>query len=291
MVSMTRFTRTTSRPTSTTSAALRSVAGEQGRCQDFCPQGQQRGSAAWRVRRQDNCGLSGQVKKVLCLLDCPGLGSRTCWDEGARHQSRSVKINKSRAIVRVGNPGRRRARITWPPMTQLETKSRGLQPCLAPSVSLPTETEEFDSPAPYPCLPMRYRNRITSTIVTLLCLQGLTASAGTIGYEALDGNRCSVTTDPSRQLEFSSGYSEQLGSNASVTLSIPLGDSTAAARKNCIKFARKDQARQHFAWLLEMYEQGVITRQALEAEAVRLGMELAPESKAPYGSSSVIIKP
>ena len=138
---------------------------------------------------------------------------------------------------------------------------------------------------------MRYRSRITSTIVTLLCLQGLTASAGTIGYEALDGNRCSVTTDPSRRLEFSSGYSEQLGSNAAVTLSIPLGDSTAAARKNCIKFARKDQARQHFAWLLEMYEQGVITRQALEAEAVRLGMELAPESKAPYGSSSVIIKP
>ena len=88
-----------------------------------------------------------------------------------------------------------------------------------------------------------------------------------------------------------SGYTEDLGANVSFGLTIPLNDPTSAARTNCVEFAEQDQSRQHFTWLLDMYEQGVITRESLEKEAAKLGMTLAPE-KAMDGpqTSAVIIR-
>ena len=138
---------------------------------------------------------------------------------------------------------------------------------------------------------MRNHYRLALSALTFLCSQGLTAHAGSIGYEALDGNRCNVSTGTPPQLEFNSGYNETQGPNASFGLTIPLGDRTAAARENCLKFAQVDQSRQHFAWLVDMYERGVITRSSLEEEAGKLGISLAPESPTTGGGMSVLITP
>ena len=110
-------------------------------------------------------------------------------------------------------------------------------------------------------------------------------------YEALDGNRCNVSTGRNPELTIDGGYDENMGSNASFGLVIPLGDKTTAARQQCETFARQDQGRQHFMWLLEMYESGVITRDALNEQAESLGMKLAPEERVEATSSAVIISP
>ena len=68
---------------------------------------------------------------------------------------------------------------------------------------------------------MRNHYRLALSALAFLCSQGLTAHAGSIGYEALDGNRCNVSTDTPPQLEFNSGYNETQGTNASlVSLSL-----------------------------------------------------------------------
>ena len=135
------------------------------------------------------------------------------------------------------------------------------------------------------------RNRFAFAVFTLLCSQGLSAHAGSVGYEALDGNRCNVSTDTPSRLEFNSGYNEAQGANASFGLTIPLGNSTGGALDNCLEFARTDQSRQHFAWLVEMYERGVITRESLLQEAGRLGIALAPESRSETGGMSILLTP
>ena len=135
------------------------------------------------------------------------------------------------------------------------------------------------------------RRSITLLGFALLCAistTGISAKAGSISYEGLEGARCNVSTDTPSSINFNSGWSEHQGSNVNFELSIPFGSPTAAASTNCVKFAEQDQQRQHFVWLLEMYETGVITREALEKEATRLGMELAPESSIGNSSSSVI---
>ena len=135
------------------------------------------------------------------------------------------------------------------------------------------------------------RNRFALTVLTLLCSQGLSAHAGSVGYEALDGNRCNVSTDAPSQLQFNSGYSEAQGTNASFGITIPLGSSTGKALDNCLEFARTDQSRQHFAWLVEMYERGVITRESLLEEAGKLGIKLATEVKDQTGGMSILLTP
>lgn len=118
----------------------------------------------------------------------------------------------------------------------------------------------------------------------------MSAKAGAIGYEALDGARCTVSTDTPSSMNFDSGWNENQGANVSFGLTIPLSDPTSTARDNCVKFARQDQQRQHFTWLLDMYDSGVITRQALELEAEKLGMALAPEQSTADQSSVIIVK-
>ena len=135
------------------------------------------------------------------------------------------------------------------------------------------------------------RRHLALSVLTLLCFQAVGARAGSIGYEALDGNRCTVTTDEPSQLEFNSGYNEWQGANASFGVTVPLGDRTAKARANCLKFARLDQRRQHFDWLLDLYDQGVIDRQALQAEASKLGITLSPESSSRPGGMSILLEP
>ena len=110
-------------------------------------------------------------------------------------------------------------------------------------------------------------------------------------YEALDGNRCNVSTGRVPELTIDGGYDENQGNRASFGLVIPLGDNTTVARQQCESFARQDQARQHFMWLLEMYESGVITRDALNKEAESLGMTLAPEQRIESTNSAVVISP
>ena len=138
---------------------------------------------------------------------------------------------------------------------------------------------------------MCYRRSFSRLGFALLCVLGTTvsANAGSIGYEALDGARCRVSTDTPSSLNMQSGYTEDLGANVSFGLTIPLSDPTTAARTNCVKFAEQDQARQHFTWLLDMYEQGVITREALEKEAAKLGMTLAPEQAMEGPQTSAVI--
>ena len=140
---------------------------------------------------------------------------------------------------------------------------------------------------------MCYRRSLSHLGLALLCIVGTSvgANAGSIGYEGLEGARCSVTTDVPSSLNFQSGYNDDLGVNASFGVTIPLGDRTADARNNCVQFAQQDQARQHFTWLLDMYERGVITRQALEQEANKLGMSLAPESSFENDNSGVVSIP
>ena len=118
----------------------------------------------------------------------------------------------------------------------------------------------------------------------------MSARAGSIGYEALDGARCTVSTDTPSSMNFESGYTEDMGANVKFGLTIPLSDPTSDARDNCVKFARQDQQRQHFTWLLDMYDSGVITRQALEIEAAKLGMDLAPEQSMGDQSSVIVVK-
>ena len=140
---------------------------------------------------------------------------------------------------------------------------------------------------------MCYRRSFSRLGLALLCVLGTTvsANAGSIGYEALEGSQCRVSTDTPSSMNFESGYSESMGANVRFGVTIPLSDPTAAARTNCVKFAEQDQARQHFTWLLDMYERGVVTREALEKEATKLGMNLAPEvSMEDPMSSTVIIR-
>lgn len=136
------------------------------------------------------------------------------------------------------------------------------------------------------------RRSLCLSALTLLCsFSGLSANAGSIGYEALDGNRCTVSTGRTPELTIDGGYDEYQGSNASFGLSIPLGDNTSGARQQCETFARKDQGRQHFTWLLDLYDQGVITREALAEQAEELGMKLAPVQRIDRASSTVVISP
>lgn len=138
---------------------------------------------------------------------------------------------------------------------------------------------------------MRNRFRLSFAVLAVLCSNGLSAFAGSIGYEALDGNRCNVSTSTPSSLELTSGYSESQGANASVSLNIPFGDPTASARTNCVSFAELDQARQHFGWLLDMYERGAIDRSSLAQQAAELGITLAPEQNTQQGGMSLTIAP
>ena len=133
---------------------------------------------------------------------------------------------------------------------------------------------------------MFYRRSIPLTLLALLC-SPLSSIAGSISYESLEGNRCNVNMDAPTTLDFEGGYDEDMGANVRFGLTVPLGNTTGTARDNCVQFAEQDQRRQHFVWLLEMYERGVITREALEQEANELGMQLAPES-APQSSGRTI---
>ena len=136
------------------------------------------------------------------------------------------------------------------------------------------------------------RRSLCLSALTLLCsFSGLSANANSISYEALDGNRCNVSTGRVPELTVNGGYDENMGSNASFGLTIPLGDKTTAARQQCETFARQDQGRQHFTWLLDLYDQGVITREALAEQAQELGMKLAPEQTIERASSTVVISP
>ena len=140
---------------------------------------------------------------------------------------------------------------------------------------------------------MCYRRSLTHLGLAVLCIAGsaLSVNAGSMGYEALDGAQCNVTTDTPSSMNFQSGYTEDMGANVSFGLTIPLSDPTSAARTNCVKFAQQDQQRQHFTFLLDMYERGVITRQALEDEATKLGMTLAPETAKDEDNSHAVIIP
>ena len=136
------------------------------------------------------------------------------------------------------------------------------------------------------------RRSLSISALAFLCsFTGLSANAGSIGYEALDGNRCTVSTGHVPELTVNGGYDEFNGNNASFGLTIPLGDNTSGARQQCETFARQDQGRQHFAWLLDLYDQGVITREALAEQAKELGMELAPVQRVDRASSTVVISP
>ena len=90
-------------------------------------------------------------------------------------------------------------------------------------------------------------------------------------------------------MNFKSGWNESQGTNVQFGLTIPLSSPTEGARDNCVKFAELDQQRQHFTWLLDMYDSGVITREALATEAEKLGMKLAPSNSERVESSSVVI--
>lgn len=136
-------------------------------------------------------------------------------------------------------------------------------------------------------------NRRSVSIIGLALLSvlssGQVVKAGSIGYEALDGAQCRVSTDTPSSMNMESGWNESQGANVSFGLTIPLSDPTGDARTNCVQFAKQDQSRQHFSWLLDMYERGVITRQALEIEAKKLGMNLAPEVSLEGDTSSVVL--
>lgn len=138
------------------------------------------------------------------------------------------------------------------------------------------------------------RRSLSYYALALLCsFSGLSATAGTIGYEALEGNRCTVSTGRNPELTVNGGYDENGGTNASFGIIIPLGDNTSAARRQCEQFAQQDQARQHFAWLLDLYERGVITRESLAEQAAGLGMSLSPSvsPEARREASAVVISP
>lgn len=138
---------------------------------------------------------------------------------------------------------------------------------------------------------MCYRRSFSFVGLALLCIlsSSVTAKAGSLSYEGLEGARCQVTTDTPSELNFESGYSENMGANVRFGVSIPLSNPTAAARRNCVEFAQQDQRRQHFTWLLDMYERGVITREALQTEAEALGMSLAPERSLESADDSAVI--
>ena len=138
---------------------------------------------------------------------------------------------------------------------------------------------------------MRYRRSVSVIGLALLSVlsTGQISRAGAIGYEALDGAQCRVTTNTPSTMNLESGWNENMGANISFGLTIPLSDPTSSARTNCVEFAQQDQARQHFTWLLDMYERGVISREALETEAKKLGMNLAPEKVIDTDGSSVLL--
>ena len=147
-------------------------------------------------------------------------------------------------------------------------------------------------------------SRFFAFLAVLCCRQVLTASpafAGSISYETELGSICRVVTDqpvtfdmrllPERRFEHEIDDFNHFGSDdfrnqstrgisrfdtygGSVGLTIPLGDTTRGAANECREYAIKDQQRQHFNWMLEHYENGVITRETLEKEAARLGLEI-----------------
>ena len=124
--------------------------------------------------------------------------------------------------------------------------------------------------------------------LAVLSFTGTVATAGSINYEGLEGARCHVTTESTSGFEVETS---NIGGDAAVTarVRIPFADTTRSARQNCVRFAEQDQARQHFTWLLDMYQNGVITRKALQDEADKLGITLAPEVALPSESVGVTI--
>ena len=116
-------------------------------------------------------------------------------------------------------------------------------------------------------------------------LIGDPVTAGSLSYEALDGTRCQVSTDRPASLDLridtnhndTTGYfsGSDSGFNASVGLTVPLSQPTRTARQHCEQMGQLDQQRNHFMWLQELYEQGVIKRSALVKAGKALGLELA----------------
>ena len=134
------------------------------------------------------------------------------------------------------------------------------------------------------------RRRFAVIGLASLSLTGSVATAGSINYEGLDGAQCQVTTQQTPGLELETRYDEVFKGSVTARVRIPFGDPIGPARANCIEFAEQDQGRQHFVWLLEMYQAGVITRDALQDAADKLGMTLAAETPAQeeQGASLVI---
>ena len=126
---------------------------------------------------------------------------------------------------------------------------------------------------------MRNHHRVLFAVASVLCLSG-PAVAGNLSYEALDGTRCSVSTDDPGTLDFHVTDDEVFAG-----ISIPLGQPTSTARQQCEQMSRLDQQRNHFMWLQELYEQGVIKRSALVKAGQALGLELA-EGATPTPDSS-----
>ena len=125
--------------------------------------------------------------------------------------------------------------------------------------------------------------------------------AGSLSYEALDGTRCQVTTDRPASLDINlttdhedhTGYfaGSDSGFGASVGLSIPLSNPTRTARTQCEELGRLDQLRNHFIWLQEQYDAGLIKREALAEAAAALGMELTSERPADTSDGFVVTLP
>ena len=134
------------------------------------------------------------------------------------------------------------------------------------------------------------RRRFAVVGLAILSLTGSVATAGSINYEGLEGAQCQVTTQQAPGLEVETRYDEVSQGSVTARVRIPFGDPTGPARVNCVEFAEQDQGRQHFVWLLEMYQAGVITRDALQNAADKLGMTLAAETPAQekQGASLVI---
>lgn len=108
-------------------------------------------------------------------------------------------------------------------------------------------------------------------------------------YESEQGARCQVHAQRPAMFKADGGYNKTQEGYVSFGFEIPLGNEAGGLARECADMGKQDQARSRFTWLLELYEAGTITRATMEAEAAKLGIELAPEKAEESGGFTLTI--
>ena len=83
-------------------------------------------------------------------------------------------------------------------------------------------------------------------------------------------------TPPSLRTDM--GYDETRGANVSLSLTMPLSDPLKGVSRECADMAQSDRNLARFQYVIEMWQDGIITRATAEKEAENLGFELTPDT-------------